>query len=182
MIFLVGYRGTGKTTVARLLAERLGWSWLDADAVLEARFGRSIPDIFAADGEAAFRLMEASILEDLCQLEKHVIATGGGVVLSAANRKRMRQTGRVVWLVADVDTICARLETDSVSGKQRPPLTVGGRAEVEKLLRVREPLYRACADVIIETARRPAAEIVEEAIRALGLQEAARRASKGDPR
>jgi shikimate kinase len=167
MIFLVGYRGTGKTTVARLLAERLGWAWLDADAVLEARFGRSIPDIFAADGEAAFRLMEASILEDLCRLEKHVIATGGGVVLSTTNRERIRKSGRVVWLTADVDTICARLETDTASGKPRPALTVGGRAEVEELLRVREPLYRECADVIVETARRPAAEIVEEIIRVM---------------
>jgi shikimate kinase len=167
MIFLVGYRGTGKTTVARLLAERLGWDWLDADAVLEARFGRSISDIFAADGEAAFRLMEASILEDLCRLEKHVIATGGGVVLSATNRERMRKTGRVVWLVADVVTICARMEADRASGKARPALTVGGRAEVEELLRVREPLYRACADVIVETTQRKPAEVVEEIIRGM---------------
>src|SRR5262249_37289182 len=115
-----------------------------------------------ADGESAFRLMEASVLDDLCRLKKHVIATGGGVVLSATNREHMRQTGHVVWLVADVDTICARLESDRVAGKPRPPLTVGGRAEVEELLRLREPLYRACADVIIETAQRTPAEIVKE--------------------
>lgn len=168
MIFLVGYRGTGKTTVARLLAERLGWDWLDADAVLEAKSGRSISDLFAADGEAGFRLLESAVLEYLCDLEKHVIATGGGVVLSASNRVRMRQAGRVVWLVADVDTICARLEKDNAAGKPRPALTVGGRAEVEQLLHVREPLYRACADVTVETSRRTAVEVVEEIIRAMG--------------
>jgi shikimate kinase len=168
MIFLVGYRGTGKTTVARLLAERLGWNWLDTDAVLEAESGLSIPDIFATGGEAGFRLLETAVLGNLCCLEKHVIATGGGAVLSAVNRVRMRQAGRVVWLVADVDTICARLELDSASGKKRPALTVGGRAEVEELLRVREPLYRACADLIVETTQRTAAEIVDEIIRTLG--------------
>src|SRR2546430_3914928 len=68
-IFLVGYRGTGKTTVARLLAERLGWDWADADQVLEGRFGRSIRTIFAEDGEVGFRLMEVAVLDDLCKLQ-----------------------------------------------------------------------------------------------------------------
>jgi shikimate kinase len=162
MIFLIGYRGTGKTTVAELLAERVGWPWLDADTVLEARHGRSIADIFARDGEMAFRDMEAAILKDLCRLHRHVVATGGGVVLRETNHERMRQVGPVVWLTADPDTIWTRIQADSQSGKLRPPLTVGGRAEVEQLLKVREPMYRACADVIVETANRLPSQVVDE--------------------
>src|SRR5947208_11489758 len=89
VIFLVGYRGSGKTTVARALADRLGWTWADADVVLEARHGRSIRQIFAEEGEAGFRDKEAALLEDLCGLRRHVIATGGGIVLRPENRRRL---------------------------------------------------------------------------------------------
>lgn len=162
MIFLIGYRGTGKTTVARVLAERLSWDWLDADAVLEAKHGRPITEIFAADGEAVFRDMETDVLADLCRLSRHVIATGGGVVLREMDRERMRHAGRVVWLTANLDTICDRLQTDAAAGRSRPPLTIGGRAEVEQLLHVREPLYRACAEFAVKTDGRAAEEIAEE--------------------
>src|SRR5215472_14699306 len=84
VIFLVGYRGTGKTTVARLLAEKLGWKWVDADEALEKKHGQTIREIFEAAGEAGFRDREESLFEDLCRLENHVIATGGGVVLREA--------------------------------------------------------------------------------------------------
>src|SRR5437667_12110745 len=80
-LFLIGYRGTGKTTVARILAEKIGWGWIDADAALEERYGRSIRRIFEEDGEAGFREKEMAILEELCRAHNHVIATGGGVVL-----------------------------------------------------------------------------------------------------
>jgi len=162
MIFLVGYRGTGKTTVARLLAERLGWSWLDADAALEAKHGRTISEIFARDGEPAFRELEVVVLAETCKLSRHVVATGGGVVLRVENRERMRRAGRVVWLTADHDTIWSRLQADAAAGRERPPLTVGGRAEIEELLRIREPLYRACADLVVDTGGRMPTEIAEE--------------------
>jgi shikimate kinase len=148
--------------VARLLAERLGWSWLDADAAVEAKYGRTIAEIFARDGEAAFRDMEAAVLAESCQLSQHVVATGGGAVLRASNREQMRRAGRVVWLTADHDTIWARLQADTAAGHSRPALTVGGRAEVEELLRIREPLYRACAEWVVETAGRTPEEIAEE--------------------
>jgi shikimate kinase len=162
MIFLIGYRGTGKTTVARLLAERLGWNWFDADAVLEERHQRHIIEIFALDGEAAFRDMESVVLAELCNLSRHVIATGGGVVLRDENCARMRDAGRIVWLTADVETIWTRLQADAAAGRDRPALTVGGRAEIEELIRVREPLYRACADLCVATDRRTPEEVVEE--------------------
>jgi shikimate kinase len=169
-IFLIGYRGTGKSTVARLLAERLGWDWLDADTVLEERAGRTIRDIFAAEGEAGFRAREAALLEELCDCQRHVIATGGGVILQEENRRRLRGGAAVVWLVADADTIWRRLQADATTAQRRPALTVGGLAEVRELLRVREPLYRECASWSVETAgRSPAevAELIEPRVRAL---------------
>jgi shikimate kinase len=162
VIFLIGYRGSGKTTVARLLAGRLGWDWLDADAVLEARQGHTIRRIFEEEGEEAFRRMESALLEELCRRQRHVIATGGGVVLSEANRQRMRAAGPVVWLSADALTLWQRMEEDKTTAERRPNLAGGGLAEVEELLRVREPLYRACAHVQIQTAGRSPEEIAEE--------------------
>jgi shikimate kinase len=162
MIFLIGYRGTGKSTVARLLGARLGWDWRDADAVLEVKFGRSIADIFQIDGEAKFREMESAVLAELCKLSNLVVATGGGVVLREANREAMRSRGHVIWLKADVDTIWNRIQSDAAEGRSRPALTVGGRAEIEQLLRIREPLYQACAEFCVETASRTAEEIVQE--------------------
>jgi shikimate kinase len=160
-IFLIGYRGTGKTSVARLLAERLGWEWVDADEVLERTAGRSIREIFAAEGEAGFRDREAAVLEELCGGERLVVATGGGVVLRDANRARLRAGGLVVWLTADAPTIWERLQQDPTTAERRPALTVGGLAEVEALLRVREPLYAACADLVVDTLGRSPAEVLE---------------------
>jgi len=169
LVFLVGYRGSGKTTVAALLAERLGWRWLDADAALEQRLGRTIAQVFAEEGESGFRGHETAVLEELCRLRRHVIATGGGVVLSDANRACLRQSGRVVWLTADPDTLARRLESDPTSALRRPVLTVGGRTEIEELLRVREPLYRSCAGLVVDTSASPPAKVAEEIIARLML-------------
>jgi shikimate kinase len=169
VIFLIGYRGTGKSTVARLLAGRLGWDWLDADAVLEERAGRTIREVFAEEGEAGFRRRESAVLGDLCRCQRHVIATGGGVVLSPDNRARLRAAGRVVWLTADAETIWRRLQADASTAERRPPLTVGGLAEVHELLRLREPHYRACADHCIDTPGRSPEEVAERVAAALGV-------------
>jgi shikimate kinase len=160
-IFLIGYRCTGKTTIARLMAERLGRNWLDADAVLEQCIGRSIRALFAEAGESAFRDKEEVILHELCQLRRYVIATGGGVILRATNRERLRASGKVVWLTADAQTIWQRLQADAGTSEHRPTLTVGGLAEIEQLLRERESLYRVCADVVVETTGRTPGEVVE---------------------
>ena len=168
-IFLVGYRCTGKSTVARLLAERLGWEAVDADDVLEARAGRSIREVFAAEGEAGFREREAAVLAELAGRRGVVIATGGGVVLRDGNRERMRGAGRVVWLAADADTIWRRLQDDPSTPGRRPPLTAGGgRAEIDELLAVREPFYRVCADLIVDTVGRTPEEVAGAIIAALG--------------
>src|SRR5437764_624800 len=114
-LFLVGYRGTGKTTVARILAQKMGWTWIDADAALEEHFGRSIRLIFEEEGEAGFRQKEAVLLKELCCFRDQVIATGGGVVLRAANRERLRAAGRVVWLTADAGVLWQRLQADATT-------------------------------------------------------------------
>jgi shikimate kinase len=158
-IFLIGYRCTGKTTVARLLAEKLGWDWVDADSVLEARYGKSIRQIFAEEGEIGFRDKEEQIFAELCRLQRCVVATGGGVISRDVNQQRMRSAGKVIWLTADARTIWERLQADPATTEKRPPLTVGGLEEIEEVLKMREPLYRACADLTISTVNRSTEEI-----------------------
>jgi shikimate kinase len=168
LVFLIGPRGSGKSTVARLLARELGWEWLDADEELEKRYGRSIRAIFAAEGETGFRDKETVVLAELCRLSRHVIATGGGVVLRAGNREQLRASGRVVWLTADVETLWQRLQGDASTAERRPALTVGGREEIEEVLRSRDPLYRHCADLVIDTAVRSPAEGAADILRWMG--------------
>lgn len=161
-IFLIGYRCTGKTTVAALLASELSWHWLDADVVLEQRAGKSIRQIFTDDGEPAFRTMEAAILTELSQLPRQVIATGGGVILRPENRLILRRSGWVVWLTAEPATIWQRMNRDASTTDRRPDLTVGGLAEIEELLGSRAPFYQECANYVINTEQRTPAEITEE--------------------
>src|SRR5882762_6964820 len=103
-VALIGYLGTGKTTVARQLALALGWDWVDADVEVELRAGRSIAAIFADRGEPAFRDLEATILADLIGRDREVLALGGGIVLRATNRTLLDQAGHVVWLIAAAET------------------------------------------------------------------------------
>ncbi len=165
LLALIGPRGSGKSTVARLLAEQLGWAWLDADDELEKRYGQSIRAIFSAEGEAGFRDREAAVLAELCRSPRHVLATGGGVVLRESNRALLRTAGRVVWLSGDVETLWRRVQGDDATAERRPALTVGGREEIAEILRIREPLYRSCADLVVETADRAPAEIAAEILR-----------------
>jgi shikimate kinase len=161
-IVLIGLRGTGKTTVGRLLAEKLSLPFCDADVELEARAGKSIREIFETDGEAHFRDLESEILQELLQRGSAVVAAGGGVVLRETNRQCLRAAQRVIWLTADADTLWQRLQSDDATWARRPNLIAGGRTEIEELLRQRESLYRACADLNVNTAGRSPGEIVDE--------------------
>src|SRR5678815_5101650 len=106
-IFLIGYRGTGKTTVGRLLATELGWDFADCDDAVEASAGQSVAEIFADEGEEGFRAREAEALLELCGRARIVLATGGGAVLSSTNRELLRAGGFAIWLTAHPQTIWA---------------------------------------------------------------------------
>jgi shikimate kinase len=162
-IFLIGYRGAGKSTVARELAARLGYESIDADEMLEARTGKSIAAIFADSGEAVFRDAEAQIVAELCDRLRIVAALGGGSILRETNRNAIRAAGPIVWLTASVDTILKRIAADHVTASRRPDLTAaGGRDEVERLLAARTPLYLQCATLVVDTEDKSAAELADE--------------------
>ncbi|MHC5067251.1 MAG: shikimate kinase [Planctomycetota bacterium] len=161
-IVLVGYRGCGKSTVARRLAARLSWPVLDLDAEIERRADRSIADIFATDGEAAFRDLEAAALAAaLSETGPQVIASGGGVIERAANRAALCAADqRVAYLPAPVPVLAARLGGDAGG---RPSLTGATVAdEVAVMLARREPWYREVADVTVDASQAP--QDVAEAI------------------
>ncbi|CAN5789270.1 shikimate kinase AroK [soil metagenome] len=157
---LIGYRGSGKSTVGRLLADRLGRPFVDADKEIEARAGRSIASIFANQGEAAFRDLEAAVLLDLIgRTDGAVLATGGGVILRESNREALRRYGFVAWLTADPETLVKRLGSDPAG---RPALTSSGLlGEINEVLESRSPLYRAVADLSVDTSKDHPAEVAE---------------------
>lgn len=161
-LILIGYRGTGKTTVGRLVAARLGWAFVDSDEQIEAATGQTIAGLFASEGEEGFRNREAAVLAELCGRDRVVLATGGGAVLRAENRQRLRAAGFVVWLTAPAEVIWHRLQNDPLGGQRRPNLTAaGGPDEVRTLLATRTPLYRDLADLTIETHTRSPEAVVD---------------------
>jgi shikimate kinase len=162
-LILIGYRATGKTTLARLLAERLGYSWIDADVEIERRAGKTIAKIFAEDGEPAFRDLEAQVIADLCRQPSLVLAAGGGAPLREESRRAMRACGRVIWLQAQPETILARMSGDATTALRRPNLTDRRPLEeIVHLLEKRTPIYRESAHWEIDTERKTPAELTEE--------------------
>ena len=162
-IALIGYRGTGKTTVAQQLALRIGYDWVDADVEVELAVGKSIAEIFAELGEAEFRAAESRVVAELCSRERSVLALGGGAVLAETNRECLQQCRDVVWLQASAATLEARISGDPTTVGRRPNLTNhGGRTEIETLLAQRGPIYRACATLEVDTEGREPAEIAEK--------------------
>lgn len=170
IITLIGYRGTGKSTVGRLLAARLGWACIDTDDEVQQLTGRSISDIFQSEGEPSFRRYESQVIQHVARRHKLVVAAGGGAVLDPENRRLLSVAGPIVWLTASVATLQQRLHHDPLSAAQRPALTGDTPAEeISRVLAERLPIYEACADVTIDTEGRTPRELVDQILAALDL-------------
>lgn len=163
-IILVGFMASGKTSVGRALAERTGWTFVDADDVIVARAGKPIHRIFAEDGEPAFRELESQVIADLCAGERQVIASGGGSFVSERNRDVMLSGGRVFFLSASPAEILRRVQEEDAGGPIRPLLAVENpEARIAELLAQRMPAYLQAhhtIDTDALTADGVAAEIV----------------------
>jgi shikimate kinase len=163
-IVLVGAPGAGKSTVGALLAERLGVTFRDVDAVIVERTGKSIAEIFTDDGEAAFRALEEQVTAELLPLPG-VLALGGGAVLSATTRAALRDH-RVVWLKVGLPQSVRRVGLDTA----RPLLLGNVRGQLRKLLDERAALYREVATEVIDTDNTTPAEIVKMIMNAHAIQ------------
>ena len=157
--YLVGMPGAGKSTIGKALARQLGLAFVDADHEIFEQTGVSIATIFELEGEAGFRLRETQLINELCQREGILLATGGGTILRAENREALRRTGLVVYLCASLDHLWQRTRHDS----RRPLLQADNPREVLKLLlNTRDSLYRATADLTVDTGRQSVRKLVLE--------------------
>lgn len=161
-IFLIGYRGTGKTTVACELAKLLGCDWTDSDVVVQSRAGKPVAEIFANEGEPFFRDLEQAVVAELAAGPLQVVALGGGAVVREASQRAIAGH-HVVWLTASPAVLAERLTTDEASAALRPSLTGAGLTEeIEQVLAERTPIYRKCATLEVGTEGRPPRAIAEE--------------------
>ena len=157
-IILIGLMGAGKSTIGRSLAKRLKKEFYDSDRVIEERTGVDIATIFEIEGEDGFRSREAQVIEELCQLENIVLATGGGSILRQENRENMKKYGQVIYLSTTAELLYSRIKHD----KSRPLMQTSNPLDtLKKLLDIREPFYREIADLNITTGRQKANLIVK---------------------
>jgi shikimate kinase len=159
-IVLVGFMGSGKTTVGQLIAEQTGMPLLDMDALIVERAGKSINEIFADDGEPYFRTLENELAKELSETEGNIISTGGGIVLNPENIEYLERTGLVVCLLADSETVLDRVKHDSA----RPLLAGDKQQAILELLAARKPLYEAIAHKIDTSGRPSPAPTAQEII------------------
>ncbi|HEX8312828.1 MAG TPA: shikimate kinase [Chthoniobacteraceae bacterium] len=171
-VVLIGFMGTGKSSIGRLLAARLRFKFVDTDQMIVEKAGCEIPQIFADHGEAHFRDMETEALSSLAQAERRVVATGGGIVVREENRTLLRALGLVVALTASEDVIFRR-----VSRNQKRPLleTPNPRETISRMLAARQPQYAEAAQFSVDTSDLTHAEVAE------AIMEEARRAFSWQP-
>jgi shikimate kinase len=168
---LIGFMGTGKSSVGRLVADMLRFTFLDTDHVIEARAGKSITDIFAQEGEPAFRKLECGLVQELTRREKTVIATGGGLPVNPANLESLKTHALVVCLWASPETIFERVRRQT----HRPLLNnPDPQGKIRSLLASREPFYRQ-ADVLVNTEMRSIKDVAHQVINQLRLAQSVHR-------
>ena len=161
-IALIGFMGTGKTAAGSLLAEKLGRDFVELYALIEQKADKTIPEIFAQDGEIAFRELEIEAAKDVAEKENVVIACGGGVVLNQINIDRLKKRGVIVYLTASPETILQRTLSDT---SERPLLAAEDKeGEVKRLLRFRQPFYERAADITVDTSGLDVAGVVAQII------------------
>lgn len=161
-IALIGYRGCGKSTVGALIAEKLGWAFADMDRGIQQSAGKTIAQIFAEEGESAFRKLESEYLHALLENEPRVIAPGGGIVLDPSNCIALQRHCFVCWLDVPAELCWERVKADPHTPQTRPDLSTGGLAEVTSMMQVRLPLYQKTAHQRVNGAGSP--EAVADAI------------------
>jgi shikimate kinase len=157
-IVLIGMRGSGKTTIGKLLAKRLGKQFIEMDELIVQRLGQSIPEIVNRYGWQKFRDVEEEITREVAGWDNVVNATGGGVVTREENIRELKQKGKLVWLKANTDTLLRRIGND----QSRPSLTgKSPREDMEAVLAERSPIYQRVADFIVDTEGKMPEEIAE---------------------
>jgi shikimate kinase len=165
-IALIGFMGTGKTSVGRLVAEQLHFDYLDTDELIQSRAGRTITELFSTDGEAAFRKMEQELVEELAARTKTVIATGGGLPANPTNLINLKKYALVVCLWASPEKIWERVKSQT----HRPLLhDADPQKKIRELLAVREPCYRQ-ADVLLNTELRSIREVAQQVVHQFRLE------------
>lgn len=161
-VILTGYRATGKSSIGKILADLLGFDFIDTDETLEKREGETIAEMVGRGGWDLFRRKEENLLQELASSRNKVIATGGGSVMHEKTWVRLRKNALVVWLTADVKTICQRLAADDDTDDRRPPLTeMGTMNEIAMVLRERQPLYKKSSDISIHTEKKSPEQVAE---------------------
>ncbi len=167
-IILIGYRGSGKSTVGRKLAERLKLSFVDVDDLIEEREEAPIRRIVNSHGWGHFRKLERTAIDEISEGDGLVIAPGGGAVLDSENVKALRKNGLIVWLKADKQTLLKRLNQDPGTSTRRPALTGQETSEeLKEVLSLREPIYEEVSEMQIDTSTLDVEAVVEEVLAAV---------------
>ncbi len=165
LIVLIGPMGAGKTTIGKVLAKELAYEFWDSDKEIERRSGANIPWIFDVEGEAGFREREANVIKELCELDRAVLATGGGAMMRPENREAVTGRGFVVYLNTSVEQQFKRTQKDKnrplLQGKEDP------KAVLQRLYTLRDPIYREVADLIVDTDRKSQKTIVKTIVSAM---------------